>query len=87
MLFSPRFLPSHSPTHPLTQPPNSHDDSHQVVFRALPDTDESKDELMETVTTDESVVKEYNPYREAELMGRCVRCFDGGEDVYVGALP
>ena len=23
----------------------------------------------ETVTTDESVVKEYNPYREAELMG------------------
>ena len=24
---------------------------------------------METVTTDESVVKEYNPYREAELMG------------------
>jgi hypothetical protein len=24
---------------------------------------------METVTTDDSVVKEYNPYREAELMG------------------
>lgn len=41
----------------------------QVVFRALPEGDESRDELMETVTTDESVVKEYNPYREAELMG------------------
>ncbi|EWM21705.1 hypothetical protein Naga_101179g1 [Nannochloropsis gaditana] len=25
---------------------------------------------METVTTDDSVVKEYNPYREAELMER-----------------
>ncbi|KAM3567755.1 hypothetical protein VYU27_010106, partial [Nannochloropsis oceanica] len=41
-----------------------------VLFRPLPESDESRDELMETVTTDESVVKEYNPYREAELMER-----------------
>lgn len=46
-----------------------------MVFRALPEGDESRDELMETVTTDESVVKEYNPYREAELMGACVYTF------------
>lgn len=46
----------------------------QVVFRSLPEGDESRDELMETVTTDESVVKEYNPYREAELMGACCVC-------------
>ena len=39
-----------------------------MVFRSSADG-ESRDELMETVTTDESVVKEYNPYREAELMG------------------
>jgi hypothetical protein len=51
-----------------------------VVFRALPEGDESRDELMETVTTDESVVKEYNPYREAELMGE----LRGRVYVYVG---
>lgn len=39
-----------------------------MVFQSLKEGD-SRDELMETVTTDEAVVKEYNPYREAELMG------------------
>ncbi|TFJ82837.1 hypothetical protein NSK_005844 [Nannochloropsis salina CCMP1776] len=48
-----------------------HDEtSRTVLFRPLPESDESRDELMETVTTDDSVVKEYNPYREAELMER-----------------
>lgn len=39
-----------------------------MVFESVGEGD-SRDELMETVTTDEAVVKEYNPYREAELMG------------------
>ncbi|GAB5037937.1 histone-lysine n-methyltransferase setd3-like, partial [Nannochloropsis oceanica] len=55
--------PSLPPSLPPSPPP-------QVLFRPLPESDESRDELMETVTTDESVVKEYNPYREAELMER-----------------